>query len=141
MRTGSTWRLNTNHQPVKDEVVIMNIARIASALITIAGFPAWACAACDEDIIGKWQTSYVEFAGNRVNDDTQSWEFMANGKVRFMKTRPAIDVSADYECDGNIIYMKGSVPGRLKIVGFDGQTMAWESLDHGPGVMHVVRVD
>ena len=119
----------------------MNVARICLPLIVIAGLPGLASAACNEDIIGKWQQSYVEFSGNRVNDDTQSWEFMANGKVRFVKTRPAIDVSADFECDGDTIYMKGSVPGRLKIIAFDGQTMAWESLDHGPGVTHVVKVD
>ena len=119
----------------------MKVKRTFSALIAIVGLPGWAFAACDVDITGKWQQAYVEFSGNRVNDDTQSWEFMANGRVRFVKTRPAIDVSADYECEGDIIYMKGSAPGRLKIVGFDGRTMAWESLDGGPGVAHVVKVD
>ena len=75
----------------------MRMTRTFSALIAIAVLPGWAYAACDVDIIGKWQQTHVEFSGNRVNDDTQSWEFMANGKVRFVKTRPEIDVSADYE--------------------------------------------
>ena len=83
----------------------------------------------------------MEFAGNRINDDTQSWEFMKDGTVRFLRTRPAIDVSADYEREADIICTKGSVPGRLKIVAFDGQTMAWESLHHRPGITHVVKVE
>jgi hypothetical protein len=110
-------------------------------LIAIISMPQLCAAACGEDIVGKWQQSYVEFSGSRVNDDTQSWEFMADGRVRFVKTRPAIDVSASYECEGDIIHMKGSVPGRLKIVAYDGKSMAWESLDHGPGVTHVIKSD
>jgi hypothetical protein len=98
-------------------------------------------AECANDIIGKWQQSYVEFEGNRINDDSQSWEFMANGTVRFLKPTVSIDVSADYSCEGDIIFMMGSVPGRLKILAFDGETMSWESLDHGPGITHVVRVE
>jgi hypothetical protein len=114
---------------------------IFSALIPAVGVPAFAFAACDVDIIGKWQQSYVEFSGNRINDDSQSWEFMANGRVRFMKPQSNIDVSADYECEADIIYMKGGVPSRLKILTFDGSAMDWESLDQGPGVAHVVKVD
>jgi hypothetical protein len=102
--------------------------------------PATAVAECAGDIIGKWQQSHVEFAGNRINDDSQSWEFMTNDKVRFLKSSPEIDVSGDYSCEGDIIYMKGSSPGRLKIVTYDGDRMAWESLDHGGGITHVVRV-
>ena len=94
---------------------------------------------CAEDIIGKWQQSQVEFQGNKIKDDSQSWEFMENGTVRFMKTTPAIDVSGDYSCDGDIIYMKGSAPGRLRILEYDGEVMAWEHLDHGGGITHIKR--
>ena len=107
----------------------------------IFGLPDFAYAECAKDIIGKWQQSHVVFEGNRLNDDRQSWEFMENGTVRFLKPIVSIDVTADYSCEGDIIYMMGSVPGRLKILAFDGKTMAWESLDHGPGITHVVRVE
>ena len=102
------------------------------------GFSHVVFAECAEDIAGKWQLSHVEIQGHTVNDDTQSWEFMKNGTVRFLRTRPAIDASADYSCEGDVIYMKGRIPDRLKILQFDGATMAWESLEHG-GVFHVVK--
>jgi len=98
-------------------------------------------AECAHEIIGKWQQSYVEFEGTKINDDSQSWEFMANGTVRFLKPKSSIDASADYSCEDEIILMMGSVPGRLKILAFDGETMSWESLDHGPGITHVVKVE
>jgi len=107
----------------------------------VYAFSSLVYAECANDIIGKWQQSHVEFEGNRINDDSQSWEFMANGTVRFLKPLISIDVSGDYTCEGDIIYMMGSVPGRLKILAFDGRAMAWESLDHGPGITHVVRVE
>jgi len=107
----------------------------------VYGLPNFVYAECAEDIIGKWQQSHVIFEGNRLNDDSQSWEFMANGTVRFLKPMVSIDVSADYSCEGDIIHMMGSTPGRLKILSFDGETMSWESLDHGPGITHVVRVE
>jgi len=97
-------------------------------------------AQCVGDIIGKWQQTQVEFEGNKINDDSQSWQFMENGTVRFLKTTPEIDVSSDYECEGDIIHLKGKLPGRLKILEHDGEMMAWESLDHGPGITHVKRV-
>ncbi len=106
--------------------------------ITIAA-PGTAFAACAEDIVGKWQQSHVEFAGNRIADDSQSWDFMADGKVRFQKTTPEIDATGDYACEENIIYMKGSIPGRLKILTYEGDEMSWESLDHGGGITHVVK--
>ncbi len=98
-------------------------------------------AECAEDIIGKWQQSYVVFAGNKIKDDSQSWEFMTNGMVRFQKTTPVIDVSGEYSCEGDIIYMKGKKPGRLKILEYDSGKMAWESLDHGGGITHIVKVE
>jgi len=102
--------------------------------------PNNAYAQCMGDIIGTWQQSHVEFEGNKINDDSQSWEFMENGTVRFQKTTISIDVTGDYSCEGDIIYMKGSTPGRLKILQYDGSVMAWESLDHGPGITHVKRL-
>ena len=99
-----------------------------------------ALAECAKDIVGKWQQSHVEFSGNRINDDSQSWEFMTSGSVRFQKTNPEIDAVGDYSCEGDIIYMKGSMPGRLRILTYDGDKMSWESLDHGGGITHVVRV-
>jgi len=112
----------------------------ASILSIVLAASDAAFAECANDIVGKWQQSHVEFAGNRISDNSQSWEFMSSGKVRFQKTRPEIDVSGDYSCEGDIIYMKGSMPGRLKILTHDGDTMSWESLDHGGGITHVVRV-
>ena len=109
--------------------------------VVTCGAPELVYAECANDIIGKWQQSHVVFEGNRLNDTSQSWEFMANGTVRFLKPVVSIDVTADYSCEGDIIYMKGSMPGRLKILEFDGNTMAWESLDHGPGITHVVRAE
>jgi len=109
-------------------------------LSVILAAPDTAFAECDSDIVGKWQQSHVEFAGNRINDNSQSWDFMTSGKVRFQKTNPEIDASGDYSCEGDIIYMKGSMPGRLKILTYDGDKMSWESLDHGGGITHVVRV-
>jgi hypothetical protein len=109
-----------------------------SAFVLIT--PVTAFAECAEDIIGKWQQTYVEFGGNRINDDSQSWEFMENGKVRFLKPIVGIDVSGDYSCEGDIIYMKASPPSRLKIVEYSGDTMALESLDHGGGISHVRKV-
>ncbi|MEW8508421.1 MAG: hypothetical protein AB2598_17130 [Candidatus Thiodiazotropha sp.] len=99
-----------------------------------------AVAECAQDIVGKWQQSHVEFAGNRIEDDSQSWEFRADGTVRFVKSRPPIDKSGDYSCEGDIIHMKGRLPGRLKILANDGATMALESLDHGGGIAHVVKI-
>jgi hypothetical protein len=109
------------------------------ACVALYGFSYGAYAECDEDITGKWQLTQVVIQGHTVNDDNQSWEFMSNGTVRFLRTRPAIDASADYSCEGDVIFMKGRIPDRLKILEFDGTTMAWESLEHG-GVFHVVRV-
>ena len=109
-------------------------------LCVVLAAPSIALAECANNIVGKWQQSHVEFAGNRINDNSQSWNFMATGKVRFQKTSPAIDASGDYSCEGDIIYMKGSTPGRLKILTYDGEKMSWESLDHGGGITHVVRV-
>ncbi|MEW8663586.1 MAG: hypothetical protein AB2557_14130 [Candidatus Thiodiazotropha sp.] len=102
--------------------------------------PDGAFAECAQDIIGKWQQSHVEFAGNKIKDDSQSWEFMNSGKVRFVKTRPAIDKTGDYSCEAGIIYMKGRLPGRLKILTYNGGTMTLESLDHGGGIAHVVKI-
>ncbi|MES9811691.1 MAG: hypothetical protein ABW159_02370 [Candidatus Thiodiazotropha sp.] len=112
-----------------------------SAMFSVAiTAPTNVYAECAKEIIGKWRQSHVEFAGNRIKDDSQSWEFMKNGTVRFLKSRPAIDKSGDYSCEGDIIYMKGALPGRLKILAYDGGTMALESLDHGGGIAHVVKI-
>ncbi len=111
-----------------------------SMLAVLLAAPSAVLAECAENIVGKWQQSHVEFAGNRIADNSQSWEFMANGKVRFQKTNPEIDVSGDYSCEDTVIYMKGSMPGRLKILTHDGDEMSWESLDHGGGITHIVRV-
>ena len=109
------------------------------ACAALFGFSHSAYAECAEDITGKWQLSHVVIQGHKVDDDTQSWEFMSNGTVRFLKTRPVIDASAEYNCEGVVIYMKGRIPDRLKILEFDGTTMAWESLEHG-GVFHVKKM-
>jgi len=121
-------------------VKTMKLPTLCVATVFSYWLPNTVYAQCVGDIIGKWQQTQVEFEGNKINDDSQSWEFMENGTVRFLKTTPEIDVSADYDCDGDIIYMKGSKPGRLKILEHDGDVMAWESLDHGPGITHVKRV-
>jgi hypothetical protein len=108
------------------------------ACVALLGVAHGANADCAKDITGKWQLSHVVIQGHTVNDDTQSWEFKSNGTVRFLKTRPVIDATADYSCEGDVIFMKAAIPDRLKILEFDGTTMAWESLEHG-GVFHVVR--
>ena len=113
---------------------------VCAVLAIILMLPGVVYAECAKDIIGKWQQTHVVFGENKVNDDSQSWEFMKNGKVRFVKTSPAIDVSGNYSCEGDIIYMKGSAPGRLKILAHNEETMAWESLDHGGGITHIKRV-
>ncbi|MBT2970995.1 MAG: hypothetical protein KME56_08295 [Candidatus Thiodiazotropha sp. (ex Ctena orbiculata)] len=113
---------------------------LSSAFCVAITTPDSAFAERARDIIGKWQQSHVEFAGNRIKDDSQSWEFMKNGTVRFVKSRPVIDKSGGYSCEGDIIYMKGRLPGRLKILAYDGGTMALESLDHGGGIAHVVKI-
>lgn len=112
----------------------------SSMLSVVLAAPNTALAECVNDIVGKWQQSHVEFAGNRISDNSQSWDFTKSGKVHFQKTNPEIDASGDYSCEGDIIYMKGSMPGRLKILTYDGEKMSWESLDHGGGITHVVRV-
>lgn len=112
---------------------------------TLCGFlitPTSAQAGCTTSLMGKWQQTHVVFGGNRFNDRTQSWEFTANGKVRFVKTKPAIDATGNYSCDGDIIAFKGGIPGRLKILEHDGKTMVWESLDsEGGGVTHLQKVE
>ena len=117
----------------------IKLSVLPAIIVSTYFVPHTAHGQCAEDIIGRWQQSHVEFKGNKIKDDSQSWEFMDNGTVRFIKTTPAIDVSGDYRCEGDIIYMKGSAPGRLKILQYDGKAMAWESLDHGGGVTHVNR--
>jgi len=121
--------------PVTRNLLVFSVVNVVFAIPNIA------LADCAQDIIGKWQQTHVEFSGNKIKDDSQSWEFTSNGKVRFLKSSPRIDVSADYSCEGDVIHMKGSSPGRLKIVTYDGDTMAWESLDHGGGITHVVKVE
>ncbi len=121
-------------------VKTMKLPALCVAMLFNYLLPNTVYAQCVGDIIGKWQQTQVEFEGNKINDDSQSWEFMENGTVRFVKTTPEIDVTGDYECKEDIIYMKGSKPGRLKILEHDGEVMAWESLDHGPGITHVQRV-
>ena len=117
------------------------MSKLALHLFLVAyAFPYLAHAECAQDIIGKWQQTHVVFGGNKINDDSQSWEFSTDGTARFINSKIGIDASADYSCDGDIIYMKGRIPGRLKIVEFEGEMMAWESLDHGGGVTHVIRV-
>ena len=101
--------------------------------------PVAAVSECAEHIIGKWQQTYVEFGGTRINDDSQSWQFMENGKVRFLKPIVGIDVLGEYSCEGEIIFMKSNPPSRLKIVAYTGDSMALESLDHGGGISHVKR--
>lgn len=113
---------------------------MAAALGVVCLSPGIVYAECAADIIGKWQQTHVEFAGNKINDNTQSWEFMDDGSVRFVKTRPAIDVSGEYSCDGEVIFMKGRIPGRLKIVDYNGNDMAWESPDSEGVITHIVRV-
>jgi len=112
---------------------------LCAVIISIYLLPHTAHGQCAKDIIGKWQQSHLEFQGNKIKDDSQSWEFMENGTVRFMKTTPAIDVSGDYSCEEDIIYMKGSSPGRLKILEYGGEVMVWEHLDHGGGITHIKR--
>ena len=115
-------------------------AIVSSILSLFYLFPYTAQAECVQDIIGKWQQTHVVFGGNSINDESQSWDFKDNGKVRFVKTSPKIDESGEFSCEGDIIYMKGAISGRLKILEHDGETMAWESLDHGGGITHIKRI-
>jgi hypothetical protein len=53
---------------------------LLSAVVSVCLATADAAfAECDADIIGKWQQAYLEFAGNRINDDSQSWESLDHG--------------------------------------------------------------
>ncbi|MDH3378783.1 MAG: hypothetical protein OEQ39_17805 [Gammaproteobacteria bacterium] len=119
----------------------MKLSVLCSAIIFNYMLPSTTYGQCIGDIIGKWQQTHVVFGGKTLNDDSQAWEFMENGSVRLQKTTPEIDVSGDYSCEGDIIYMKGAVPGRLKILEYDGNVMVWESLDHGGGVAHIKKVE
>jgi len=97
------------------------------ALIAIALSAKPVQAICIMQVAGKWQQTHVMIQGNRIPDDTQSWELNPNGTMRFMKTKPALNIPGKYSCEGDTIYMSGRMTNHYKIIEHGLDTMTWQS--------------
>ena len=82
---------------------------------------------CVVQLPGKWQQTHTLIQGNRIPDDTQSWVFKLDGGMAFAKTKPALNITGRYECDGYIIKLIGRMNNTFKIVDHGLDTMTLES--------------
>jgi hypothetical protein len=101
----------------------------ASAAVALTAMPARAI--CIMDIAGKWQQTHVLIQGNKIPDDTQSWQLKPNGSMQFTKTKPQLNIPGNYRCEGDIIYMSGRMTNQYKIVEHGLDTMTWQSSTGG----------
>lgn len=112
---------------------------LSVALGIVASPPGVALADCATDLVGIWRQTRIDYGGYPVDDNSQSWEFKADGTVRFVKIKPAIDVTGGYTCAGEIITTESVVSGKLRIVDLGAGNMAFEMLDKGGGLAHVTK--
>lgn len=112
--------------------------RLGIALLSLLATTA-SHAACTVDLVGTWKQVRVDYSGYVVDDDTQSWVFKQDGTVRFIKTKPAIDVQSKFGCERDLVTTDGTVSGRIRVVNLGGGMMGFELLDKGGGVAHVTR--
>jgi len=96
---------------------------LAPALpVAVAG-----AAPCVVPLQGKWQQTHTLIQGNKIPDDTQSWVFKPDGTMLFAKTKPALNITGKYQCDGYTIQLSGRMSNSFKIVDHGLDTMTWES--------------
>ena len=112
--------------------------RLSIALLSLLATTA-SHAACTVDLVGTWKQVRVDYSGYVVDDDTQSWVFKQDGTVRFIKTKPAIDVQGNYSCERDLVTTDGTVSGRIRVANLGGGMTGFELLDKGGGVAHVTK--
>ena len=119
---------------------LARILMTGTALAVALPFAMAGAAPCVVPLQGKWQQTHTLIQGNKIPDETQSWVFKPDGTMLFAKTKPALNITGKYQCDGYTIQLMGRMSNSFKIVEHGLDTMTWESSLGGTVfVKHVPR--
>lgn len=87
-----------------------------------------ASANCSPELYGKWaisHTSLVLDSRLQKEDIPMTWVFTKEGKAT-IDMPPFLNSTSDFECSGNRIVIKKTVPTTLNIERLDGKTLVWK---------------